>query len=232
MKLKSGISILLSFLFVLTANATLTPVRLTCEYLVDPSVIDARHPRLSWINTAAPGERGQQQTAYQIRVASSADKLKKEQADLWDSGKKKSSQSFLVRYEGKPLQSRQECWWQVRVWDANGKISDWSEPARWNMGLLNADEWKAQWIGAPWQGEEATAKSADKTLPPAPLFRKDFTVSKEIASAKIYISGLGYFELYLNGEKVGNDVLVPNQTNYGKRDVVVSLREYGNCRIS
>lgn len=77
MKLKSGISILLSFLFVLTANATLTPVRLTCEYLVDPSVIDARHPRLSWINTAAPGERGQQQTAYQIRVASSADKLKK-----------------------------------------------------------------------------------------------------------------------------------------------------------
>lgn len=89
MKLKSGISILLSFLFVLTANATLTPVRLTCEYLVDPSVIDARHPRLSWINTAAPGERGQQQTAYQIRVASSADKLKKEQADLWDSGKKK-----------------------------------------------------------------------------------------------------------------------------------------------
>ena len=218
MKLKSGISILLSFLFVLTANATLIPVRLTCEYLVDPSVIDARHPRLSWINTAAPGERGQQQTAYQIRVASSADKLKKEQADLWDSGKKKSSQSFLVRYEGKPLQSRQECWWQVRVWDANGKISDWSEPARWNMGLLNADEWKAQWIGAPWQGEEATAKSADKTLPPAPLFRKDFTVSKEIASAKIYISGLGYFELYLNGEKVGNDVLVPNQTNYGKRD--------------
>ena len=83
MKLKSGISILLSFLFVLTANATLTPVRLTCEYLVDPSVIDARHPRLSWINTAAPGERGQQQTAYQIRVASSADKLKKAASPFW-----------------------------------------------------------------------------------------------------------------------------------------------------
>ena len=84
------------------------------------------------------------------------------------------------------------------------------------MGLLNADEWKAQWIGAPWQGEEATAKSADKTLPPCPTLPKRFYRFKEIASAKIYISGLGYFELYLNGEKVGNDVLVPNQTTYGE----------------
>lgn len=94
MKLKSGISILLSFLFVLTANATLTPVRLTCEYLVDPSVIDARHPRLSWINTAAPGERGQQQTAYQIRVASSADKLKKNRPTFGTVVRKKAASPF------------------------------------------------------------------------------------------------------------------------------------------
>ncbi len=216
MKFKSMISVFLSLFFVLTTKAALMPVRLTCEYMVNPSVIDSRQPRLSWINTAAPHERGQRQTAYQIRVASSPEKLKK--ADLWDSGEKKSDCSFLIRYEGKPLQSRQECWWQVRVWDARGKASMWSEPARWGVGLLNAQDWKASWIGAPWQGEEASAKSANKIFQPAPLFRKDFSVSKEISSAKIYISGLGYFELYLNGEKVGDDVLVPNQTNYGKRD--------------
>lgn len=218
MKPRAVITILLSIFFILTVNAGITPERLSCEYRIDPSVIDTRHPRLSWINMAGTGKRGQYQTAYQIRVASSADKLNKGNADLWDSGKTKSDRSFLVRYEGKPLQSRQECWWQVRVWDAKGKVSGWSKPAYWHMGLLDASDWKARWIGAPWQGEEATAKSADKTLPPAPLFRKDFTVSKSIASAKVYISGLGYFELYVNGKKVGNDVLVPNQTNYGKRD--------------
>ena len=93
MKPKSGILILLSLLFVLTANAALTPLRLTCEYLVNPTVIDSRQPRLSWINMAAPNERGQYQTAYQIRVASSPGKLKKELADLWDSGKNATAPS-------------------------------------------------------------------------------------------------------------------------------------------
>ena len=209
---------IVKFIFAFTAHAVLTPGRLTCEYLVNPSVIDADKPRLSWINTAANNERGQRQTAYQIRVASSEKNLKKGNADLWDSGKTTSAQSFLVRYAGKPLKSRQECWWQVRVWDMHGKVSDWSRPAYWGMGLLNTDEWKAQWIGAPWQGDEGANKSADKELPPAPLFRKDFTITKKVSSAKVYVSGLGYFELYLNGGKVSNDVFVPNQTNYGKRD--------------
>lgn len=218
MRLKFCILCLFQILFILPGNAAIIPSRLTCEYLVNPTVIDTRHPRLSWINTADPGERGQRQTACQIQVASSPEKLKSQQPDLWDTGKIDNDRSFLIHYAGSPLQSRQECWWQVRVWDAKGKVSDWSEPAHWNMGLLNANEWKADWIGAPWQGDEATAKSADKTEFPAPLFRKDFLVSKTISSAKIYISGLGYFELYLNGNKVSDDVLVPNQTNYGKRE--------------
>lgn len=92
------------------------------------------------------------------------------------------------------------------------------------MGMLNTREWKAKWIGAPWQGEDALPKpkapnaSLPEILPPpAPIFRRPFSVSKEVAEAVVYVTGLGYFELYLNGQKVGNDVLVPNQTNYGKR---------------
>lgn len=220
MKIKSRILIFLLLLFVSGTSviASISPERLTCEYLINPAVIDAVHPRLSWINVSQPEERGQRQTAYQIRVASTREKLKKGNADLWDGKKIKSEQSFLVPYNGKALASRQECWWQVRVWDVRGNVSGWSEPASWNMGLLHAEEWKADWIGAPWQGDEATAKAADKSEQPAPHFRKDFVVSKEVASAKIYMTGLGYFELYLNGSKVGNDVLVPNQTNYEKRE--------------
>lgn len=208
----------LFILSVVRVDASIMPTRLTCEYLENPMVIDTRNPRLSWINTVASGQRGEKQTAYQIRVATSLSVLQSGNPDLWDSRKVKSDRSILVHYAGKPLESRQECWWQVRVWNKKGKISDWSEPARWNMGILAPGEWKAQWIGAPWQGDEPTDKSAGRKEYPAPLLRKDFSVDKEVASAKIYISGLGYFELYLNGTKVGDDVLVPNQTNYDKRD--------------
>jgi alpha-L-rhamnosidase len=91
------------------------------------------------------------------------------------------------------------------------------------MGLLDADDWKAQWIGAPWQGEEKLPKPESRRAipenmgPPAPLLRKPFQVEKKVESAVVFVTGLGYFELWLNGHKVGNDVLVPNQTNYGRR---------------
>jgi alpha-L-rhamnosidase len=202
---------------------TLHPEQLTCEYLQDPEVVDVLQPRLSWINTGTEGIRGQEQRAWQVRVASSEENL--ETADLWDSGKQRSDQSTRIVYGGEPLSSGQECWWQVRVWDQNGSASDWSGPGKWKMGLLSKDDWEAQWIGAPWQGEEAlptpSRRQGEETVmdfgPPAPLLRKPFAVEKEIASAVAYVTGLGYFELYLNGAKVGDDVLVPNFTNYGKR---------------
>ena len=220
MKLKILIFLLAFFAFKL-AEAKLFPTQLTCEYLKNSPLVDVPHPRLAWINIAELGERGQQQTAFQIRVATSASAL--ENPDLWDSGKVKSDQSTRVEYNGKTLMSRQECWWQVRVWDREDKTSDWSQPVMWRMGLLQATDWKAEWIGAPWQGEEALSKqgNTNTTLaqlpPPAPLFRKEFVIQKTIAKAVAYVTGLGYFELYVNGEKVGDDVLVPNQTNYGKR---------------
>lgn len=200
----------------------ITPSQLTCEYLVNPSVVDVEAPRLAWINTTRKGERGQVQTAWQIKVASSKDKLN--QPDLWDSKKVSSAESNRISYEGKALTSRQECWWQVRVWDRNGQVSNWSDADTWSMGILDADEWQAKWIGAPWQGEEALPKPdggpngrPQNLVPPAPILRKEFQVEKEVAKAVAYVTGLGYFEFYLNGKKVGDDVLVPNQTNYGKR---------------
>jgi alpha-L-rhamnosidase len=212
---------------VTSAEAQITPTRLLCEYFENPSVIDVPDPRLSWVNLANEGDRGQLQTAWEIRVASSKDKLLNNQSDLWSSGKVASNQSTNINYAGKPLSSRQACWWQVRTWDKNGKVSKWSDPAFWNMGLLNDNEWKAQWIGVPWQGEEALPKPPHRgpekggipqdLPPPAPLLRKSFNVSKDVASARAYVTGLGFFELYLNGEKVGEDVMVPNVTAYGKR---------------
>ncbi|HPF50769.1 MAG TPA: family 78 glycoside hydrolase catalytic domain [Draconibacterium sp.] len=202
-------------------------MKLNCEYLENPSVVDVLNPRLSWINAADEGERGQIQTAWQIRVASSERQLAK--ADLWDSDKVESNESTRLKYSGKALSSGQECWWQVRVWDKNGEVSEWSEPAFWRMGLLNASDWKATWIGAPWQGEETLPKPGNPNAelpselpPPAPLLRKEFKMQKDIKSAVAFVTGMGYFELYLNGNKVGDDVLVPNQTNYGKRPDLVN----------
>ncbi|WP_321370316.1 family 78 glycoside hydrolase catalytic domain [uncultured Draconibacterium sp.] len=206
-------------------NAKIKPTQLTCEYLKNPSVVDVLKPRMAWINVAGNDERGQFQTAFQIRVATTKDKL--ENPDLWDSEKVESNASTRVEYDGDKLVSRQDCWWQVRVWDKNGEVSEWSEPAFWHMGLLNENDWQAKWIGAPWQGEEALPKPArnlggdgnrlQESPPPAPLFRKEFNAPKQVEKAVAYVTGLGYFEMYLNGNKVGDDVLVPNQTNYGKR---------------
>ena len=202
-------------------NSKITPINLTCEYIENP-LVDVSQPRLSWMNEANLGERGQQQTAWQIRVASSPKKLSN--PDLWDSEKVESNQSTLVKYQGAPLSSRQECWWQVRTWDKSNNVSAWSEPAFWRMGLLSPSDWQAEWIGAPWQGEEELPKPKGGPFadlqdfpPPAPLLRKSFQLDKKIRKAVAYVTGLGYFELYLNGAKVGDDVLVPNQTNYGKR---------------
>jgi len=237
MKLRIAL-LLISCIVFHVADAKLSPTHLTCEYLENSPLVDVQQPRLAWINLAGNGERGQVQTAWEIRVASSTGSLPK--ADLWNSGKINSNESTRIEYNGRPLISRQECWWQVRVWDRKGKISKWSEASMWRMGLLQPTDWKAQWIGAPWQGEEALPKGPypDAPLaqlpPPAPMFRKEFKIEKKVASAVAYVTGLGYFELYLNGKKVGNDVLVPNQTNYGKRpelaDAGISLpdnfREY------
>lgn len=154
-------------------QASIAPDKLSCEYLQNPQVVDVLQPRLSWINKAVGDDRNLEQSAYQVRVASTMDGL--EAPDLWDSGKRDSSQSYRIPYGGKSLTSRMECWWQVRVWDQDGKASRWSEPGFWRMGLLNESDWKAGWIGVPWQGEEALPRTPwpdavpEDFGPPAPL---------------------------------------------------------------
>jgi alpha-L-rhamnosidase len=173
------------------------PGNLRCEYFVNPLAIDSPNPRLSWwMNDPRAGAK---QTAYQICVER-----------CWDSGKVETDQSIQVPYGGPALRSRQRCEWKVRVWDADGKPSRWSEPAFWEMGLLDREDWKAQWIGSPIVG-------GPYTIPPAPQLRKTFTIDRPIASARLYVTALGLYEFEINGQRVGDNVFVPGRTEYSKR---------------
>jgi len=120
------------------------PARLRCEYQVNPLGLDTRQPRLSW--QVNDNRRGARQTAYHVIAASGIELLKAGRADLWDTGLVSSDQSVHVVYAGGPLQPRQQCFWKVRTWEADGKPSSWSEIATWEMALLSPDDWKARWI--------------------------------------------------------------------------------------
>ncbi len=130
--------------------ARITPCHLTCEYRRDPLGIEVTKPRLSWKITDPDFARGQEQTAYQILVASDHEKLSAGIGDLWDSGRVDSDQTVNVEYAGTALTSEQPCYWQVRIWDKEGRVSFYSSPAQWSIGLLRLADWEgAQWISSP-----------------------------------------------------------------------------------
>ncbi len=221
-----------------TAAADLAAVRvagLSCEYRRDPLGLDEAAPRLGW-QIAATGH-GLTQTAYRVLVARSADELRADRGDLWDSGDVLSGQSVAVPYAGPPLTSGQRCHWKVkvRVAGADGveRASGWSEPATWEMGLLKAGAWRAQWIGdgKPLPTNDAAFYQDD----PAPLFRKEFAVDRPVRSARLYLSALGYVDASLNGQAVGDDRLGPlwtlptRRVFYTAHDVTGQLVAGTNC---
>ncbi len=193
-------------------NYLSTPQNLTCEYQITP-FIDVEKPRLSWELEAK--ERGAMQKAWQVQVASSKENLLNGNVDIWDSGKQVSSKSTNVLYEGPSLTSSSQYFWRVKVWDEQDAATEFSEITHWQTALLSQAEWQARWIG---DDRPVPEREEDfYKIIPNPIFRKALAVEKKIKKARLYISGLGYYEAFINGKKVGDRVLEPGWTNYGKR---------------
>ncbi|MGB6431373.1 MAG: family 78 glycoside hydrolase catalytic domain [Candidatus Acidiferrales bacterium] len=205
-------------------RAPLGTIRITllrCEQLENPLGIETRRPLLSWQLEALGSERrGLRQTSYRILVASSASLLAKDVGDMWDSGKAASNRTIQIEYFGKELKSNGIYYWKVRVWDQDGVASVWSDAAQWQMGLLEPADWKAKWIAAEPDSESAASAAKDLTNAPPPrplpIFRHGFNLAKPVERAVVYVSGLGQYELRMNGTKVSEDLLTPGWTNYRK----------------
>jgi alpha-L-rhamnosidase len=191
-----------------TKDAALEVVHLRAEYETSPLGIDVRKPRLSWqLQSAA---RDVVQSAYQVRVAGSEASLRSGQGLVWDSGRVASSESIQRAYEGPPLSSSRRYFWQVRVWDGAGRGSAWSAPTWWEMGLLEPGDWKARWI------EPGLAEDTSKPGP-VPMLRREFQLRGPVERARAYVTAHGLYELYLNGQRVGDQLFTPGWTSYNKR---------------
>lgn len=195
----------------LSMAAGIKPVNLRAEYKHNP-FLDDRSPRISW--ELESKKYNQHQSAYQVIVASSPEKLSKGEGDLWDTGKLRSSETNQIAYQGSDLQSRQRVWWKVRVWDAEDKVGKWSAANCWEMGLLEPTDWQAKWVGYDLNDQ---AKPGKYHLPPSPYLRKEAAVTKRVRSARLYISSLGLHEFYVNGSKIGDDYFASGWTDYNKR---------------
>ncbi len=178
-------------------------VLLQCDNATDPLGIDARSPQLSW--QIRSDMRNTRQTAYQIWVADSEDKLGKEEGNVWNSGKVLSSRSSGILYRGFPLESRKRYYWKVRIWTNLQSSPLESETAHFEMGLLAESDWQGEWVGFPsgWIGK-------------VHYFRRVFSFQKQIAKARAYVAGIGYNELQINGKKVGDYVLDPATSDYAR----------------
>lgn len=215
----AAVGLLLSMPLPLHAQPTQEPVSLAdlrTEALHNPLGLDTETPRFSW--QLQSDESNVMQRTYRIMVASDSSKLADGECDLWDSGIVTSDSSLWVAYRGMPLGSNRHAYWKVQITASYGKDKEcqtsWSPIAKFSTGLLSENRWKGQWIGLdqamPWDREEMHSRLSARYL------RTEFTTDKPIKRATAFIAGLGLYEFYINGQKVGNEVLTPAPTDYRK----------------
>jgi alpha-L-rhamnosidase len=216
--MKKNLFVLISLVLILILSAcNQTNVsELTVEYLDNPIGIDSKQPRLSWQIQSNDGSV--LQTAYEIRAGKDAEALSQNRQLVWQTEKVSSSASLHHVYDGESLVSGQKYYWQVRVWDNNANSSGWSDVAYWQMGLPDQEDWKAKWIGLD---VDYTEPGDDHRKLPARMVRREFNIEKKVKSATVYLSGLGFSELYINGSKVDNRIMDPTHSNYDKRVLYV-----------
>lgn len=208
------LTILLLFASIFPIRAKIEVTKLTIEGRDTPIGLDIEYPRFGW--QIISYKKNVMQKSYQILVASSREKLQHNEGDVWNSGEVKSDNSQWISIpQSCHLQAGQPYFWKVRIATNKGK-SEWSQPASWSTGLLKPDNWKGQWIGIdslmPWDKIERHSRLSARYL------RKKFSCQQHlgIKRAMVYISGLGYYTLHINGKRVGNDVLTPLPTDYTK----------------
>ncbi|MEW2392251.1 alpha-L-rhamnosidase [Streptomyces venezuelae] len=215
-----------------SAAKSLRVTRPTAEYAPRPLGIDTPRPRLSWpLASDAPG---QSQSAYRIRVATAPDRL--DDPDVWDSGKVDSADSVLVPYGGPELKARTRYFWSVRVWDAEGRPSSWSDPSWWETGLTSASDWSARWIGAPASLVDAPAlddaswiwfpEGEPSSNAPAATrwFRGRVDVPEGVVRARLVLTADDGFTAYVNGTRVAHTEADSAADNW-RRPVVVDVTE-------
>ena len=213
------------------ASAALVPVDLQCEGQTGTPAV-GKSPRLSW--RIESEERGQTQSASQILVASSAEKLAEDKGDLWDSGKVKMERSPFVTYTGLALSANQRCHWKVRCWNVGDQPSAWSAPATWDVAPSASTDWQgARWID---DGRNIPSRDEDFYQPdPAPLMRCEFKLNKPVVRARLHVAGLGLGLVSLNGERLADQALDTPWTAFDKRilfrshDITAKLADGNNC---
>ncbi|MFW5774305.1 MAG: family 78 glycoside hydrolase catalytic domain, partial [Tangfeifania sp.] len=207
-KFLTGLFLASTLVFLMSCRKPESPASVTqlkCEFQENPLGIDRTNPLLQW--KMEDDRRGAGQTAYQVIVSGSLENAEQEDGDVWDSGQVSSDQSVHVRYDGPDLKATQKYFWRVRIWDQNDEVSEWSEPASWETGLMDETNWKANWIA---RSAENPGRSA--------YMRKEFLLDdKNIEKARVYVTGLGNYVLFMNGERVGKDLLTPGWTHYPER---------------